>query len=208
MNAVPIVVTGGVASGKSTVTRCFEQLGVTIVDADLVAREVVAPGAPALTEIAARWGESVLAADGSLDRGAMRERVFADPAQRQELEAILHPRIRTRMRALADTAAGAYVLLAIPLFVESGDYGWVRRVLLVDVPESMQRSRLMQRDGSSARQVDGLLAAQASRAARWARADDVLINDGPLTALEAAVRRLHNRYLQWSATAATEPASA
>lgn len=198
MSATPIVVTGGVASGKSTVTRSFEKLGVEVVDADLVAREVVSPGSEALLEIAARWGSEVLAADGTLDRQAMRRIVFAEPAQRVALEAILHPRIRARMRAQADAAGGTYVLLAIPLFVESGDYDWVRRVLLVDVPEPLQRSRLMQRDGAAPAEVDAMLRAQTSRAARWARADDVLINDGPLSTVDATVARLHQRYSEWA----------
>lgn len=198
MSAKPIVVTGGVASGKSTVTRSFEALGVEIVDADLVARDVVKPGSEALLEIAARWGGDVLTADGTLDRQAMRRIVFAEPAQRLELEAILHPRIRARMREQADAARGNYVLLAVPLFVESGDYDWVRRVLLVDVPESLQRSRLMQRDGATSVEVDAMLRAQTSRAARWARAHDVLINDGPLSTVYAAVARLHQRYSEWA----------
>lgn len=193
-----VAVTGGVASGKSAATRAFEALGITVADADVAARAVVEPGQPALAEIEAVFGGGVLLADGRLDRAAMRERVFADPAAKSTLEGLLHPRIRAWLRAACEQAAGPYVVAAIPLLAEGGGrgtYPWLRRVLVVDVPTEVQISRLMQRDGSSPELAQRMVAAQASRAERLALADDVIVNDGALEALELAVGRLHGRYL-------------
>jgi dephospho-CoA kinase len=189
-----VAVTGGVAAGKSALTRRFESRGVPVVDADLVARELVQPGEPALAEIGRRFGAEVLAADGSLDRAALRARVFADPAERAALEAILHPRVREALRERALRADAPYVLLAIPLLVESGRYDWVDRVLVVDAPVELQISRVMGRDRIDRQAAERMLAAQASRAARLAVADDVVLNDGPEVDLDAAVARLDARY--------------
>jgi dephospho-CoA kinase len=189
-----VAVTGGVAAGKSALTRRFESRGVPVVDADLVARELVQPGEPALAEIGRRFGAEVLAADGSLDRAALRARVFTDPAERAALEAILHPRVREALRERALRADAPYVLLAIPLLVESGRYDWVDRVLVVDAPVELQISRVMGRDRIDRQAAERMLAAQASRAARLAVADDVVLNDGPEVDLDAAVARLDARY--------------
>ena len=196
-----IAITGGIASGKTAVTQRFEALGVRVIDADVVSRELVEPGQPALQEIAVRFGQNILQPDGHLDRRALRQMVFADPAARRDLEAILHPRVRARLRHDAETATGAYVLLAIPLLAESTHpYDWLQRVLLVDVPREVQVARVMQRDGVSPADAMRLLAAQASRAQRLALAQDIIVNDATLDALDAVVARLHARYLQLART--------
>ena len=199
--ALPIAVTGGIASGKSEVTRRFEALGVPVLDADLLSRELVEPGEPALAEIVQRFGDRMLDASGRLDRRALREVVFADPAARRDLEAILHPRVRTALRERAAATTGDYVLLAIPLLAESAEphYDWIARVLVVDVPRELQVARVMQRDRVDRRAAEATLAAQTSRENRLALAHDVIVNDGPLDALDAIVERLHMRYRQLAA---------
>lgn len=201
--ALSIAVTGGIASGKSEVTRRFEALGIAVLDADLIARELVEPGQPALAEIARRFGAGVIDAAGRLDRRALRGVVFADPAARRDLEAILHPRVHATLQARAQAAAPPYVLLAIPLLAEStpGRYAWLARVLLVDVPRAVQIRRVMQRDAVERAAAEAALAAQASREARLAIAHDVIVNDGPLAALDAIVAKLHARYLALAAGA-------
>jgi len=194
-----VAVTGGVASGKSAATRAFEDLGITVADADVAARAVVEPGQPALAEVAALFGPAFIQPDGRLDRTAMCERVFADPSAKTALEGLLHPRIRAWLRAACDQATGPYVVAAIPLLAEGGakaTYPWLGRVLVVDVPADVQIARLQQRDGSSPELARRMVAAQASRAERLAIADDVIVNDGSLAQLEAAVQRLHGRYLR------------
>lgn len=198
MKRLVVAVTGGVASGKTEVTRRFQALGVPVFDADLAAREALAPGTPGLAAVVHAFGLGVLAADGSLDRRAMRERVFADPAVRQRLEAIVHPAVRERLAAQLSDCRTPYALLAIPLLVETGGRGrWpmIDRVLAVDVPEAVQIARLSARDGIDQALAQRMLAAQATRAERLAAADDVIVNDGPLQALDAEVARLHRRYL-------------
>lgn len=194
MRAVPIVVTGGIASGKSTVTALFEALGVAVCDADIVSRSLVEPGQAAFHEIVAHWGQEILDAEGKLDRSSMRQRIFRHPEDRQTLESIIHPRVRAALRNAVERAAGPYVLLAIPLFVESGDYAWVKRVLLVDVPPELQLQRLVARDGSKPEEAARMLDAQASRAQRWIVAQDVIINDGPREQITAIVARLDRFY--------------
>jgi dephospho-CoA kinase len=255
--------TGGVASGKSEVTRRFEALGITVADADLAARDAVAIGSEGLAEVVAAFGADALAPDGSLDRPAMRRRVFADDAARLQLEAIIHPRVRTLLYATCAAARGPYAIAAIPLLAEvlpasaaplapspaaatqpppamqamSGAapaysfgpeagavadapgraphaplasatgtgrdaYPWLRRVLVVDVPVAVQRARLLARDGIDAALADRMIAAQATRAQRLAIADDVLVNDGPLDALDAHVAALDARYRALAAAAA------
>ncbi len=190
-----VALTGGIASGKSAVEQRFAARGIEIIDADQVAREVVAIGTPGLAEVADAFGPGVLAADASLDRKKMRERVFADPASRQRLEAIIHPRVRQAMMQRAGKVRGAYGLAVIPLFVESGEYGWVDRVLVVDVPRAVQLARLMARDGISRDLAESMLDAQATREQRLAVADDVIDNQGDLQALDEAVDLLHRKYL-------------
>lgn len=198
MAATLVAVTGGVASGKSAATAAFEALGIAVVDADVAAREVVAPGQPALADIVARFGAGSLQPDGQLDRAAMRRRVFADPAAKADLEALLHPRIRAWLQAACEAAPGPYAVVAIPLLAEGGGrdrYPWLDRILVVDVPQAVQTARLMARDGMDADLAARMVAAQASRGQRLAIADDVIVNDGSLEALGAVVRRLHARYL-------------
>lgn len=191
-----VALTGGVASGKSAASRRFEALGVAVYDADTAAREVVAPGTPGLEEIVIAFGREVLHA-GSLDRRAMRERVFADPDARSRLESIIHPRVRTWLRQKVAEDRGAYCMLAIPLLVENRtEYDWVDRVLLVDAPEALQVERLIRRDGVTQEHAQRMLAAQSTREQRLAIADDVIVNAGDETALDAQVAALHARYLE------------
>lgn len=195
-----VALTGGVASGKSAVARRFESHGVHVYDADVAAREVVAPREPALAEIEFVFGTGVLDADGSLDRRVMRERVFADPDARRKLEAIIHPRVRAWLRRRVGMDRGPYCMLAIPLLFENqDDYDWVDRVLVVDAPEALQIERLMRRDGVTREAAQRVLEAQSTRAQRVAIADDVILNDGGESALDARVAALHERYLELAA---------
>lgn len=186
--------TGGIASGKTAVADIFASLGIPVIDTDLIAREIVRPGAPALQEIADVFGSEVLLADGSLDRQQLRDIVFADPARRKQLEAITHPRIGTAMEAQCAAAGGPYQVVVVPLLIESGLDRRTDRVLVVDCPEELQRRRLMTRDGESETRARQLLAAQASRAERLARADDVVDNSGSLAATRQRVTELDARY--------------
>ena len=189
--------TGGVASGKSAVASKFAALGIAIIDADVAARDVVAPGQPALAEIAATFGADVLQADGQLDRATLRRHVFGDDDARRRLEGILHPRIRLALHDDARRATGPYVIVAIPLLAEGGGrtvYPWLDRILVVDVHRDVQIERVMRRDGIDAVLAERMLAAQASRQARLAIADDVVVNDGTLEALDAHVAALDRRY--------------
>lgn len=190
-----VALTGGIASGKSAVEQRFAARGIEIIDADQVAREVVAIGTPGLAEIADAFGTGVLAADGSLDRQKMRRHVFTDAASRRRLEAIIHPRVRRAMMQHAGEVRSAYGMLVIPLFVESGEYDWVDRVLVVDVPRMMQVTRLLARDGISRELAESMLDAQATREQRLAIADDVIDNSGGFESLDEAVEQLHRKYL-------------
>jgi len=193
----PLVIglTGGIASGKSTVSATFAELGAGIVDTDIVAREVVAPGSAALGEISAAFGASILANDGSLDRRRLREIVFAQPQAKQNLEAILHPRIRSEALAQVQRARGPYIVLVVPLLVENvSHYDWVDRVLVVDVASELQRRLLMARDDIGAELASAMIAAQASRAARLSIADDVIRNSGGVDDLRSQVRSADRRY--------------
>lgn len=187
--------TGGIGSGKSAVAEEFGRLGVHWVDADHAARWVVEPGRPALGLIAERFGETVLAADGSLDRAVLRDLVFRDPDQRKWLEQLLHPLIRQEVAEHLARASSPYAIMVSPLLVESGQYRQVDRVLVVDVPEALQLERAARRDQSSETQIRAILEAQAGREERLRHADDVLINDRDLAWLKSEVERLHNFYL-------------
>jgi dephospho-CoA kinase len=199
-----IGLTGGIASGKSAVAAAFSELGVPVIDTDLLAREVVEPGQPALAAVVSAFGPSVLGPDGRLDRRGMRALVFADPERRRTLEAILHPAIRALTQARVAATDAPYVVIAIPLLAEGGRQGRVDRVLVVDCPPELQRQRLLARDGETAAGADAILAAQASRAKRLAIADDVLDNSGPLAALRPAVAALHRRYLSLASDASRQ----
>lgn len=191
-----VALTGGVASGKSEVERRFAALGAHVFDADVVARALVEPGGAALDAIVLAFGPQVLDREGALDRAAMRERVFADATARARLESILHPRIREVLFERSGAIVDGYALLVIPLLVESGTYGWVDRVLVVDVAPDIQLARLMARDGIARDLAESMLATQATREARLAVADDVIDNSGVPAALEAQVASLHLRYLE------------
>lgn len=197
-----IGLTGGIASGKSTVARRFAELRVPVVDADEAARAVVAAGTPGLAAVLARFGPGVLADDGTLERRRLRDLVFADAVARGDLEAILHPLIRAEMQRREDSSAGPYLVLAIPLLIEGrlrGEPSRVDRILVVDADEAEQIARLVRRDGGSPDQARAILAAQASRAERAALADDLLPNFGSEAQLRLAVDRLHERYLELAA---------
>lgn len=197
MSSYIIGLTGGIAAGKSELSRRFEALGITVADADVAARDVVAPGSEGLARITAHFGPDILLADGQLDRAALRERIFASAQERQALEAITHPAIRQRLRATCEQATGPYAMAAIPLLAEAGgrqQYPWLDRVLVVDVPVAVQHARLLQRDGITAELADRMIAAQASREQRLALADDVVVNDGQPEHLQAKVEQLDRLY--------------
>lgn len=191
-----IGLTGGIASGKSTVAQRFSELGVPVIDADEAARVVVAPGTAGLAEVLKRFGHGVAAENGELDRRALRELIFREPGSRRDLEAILHPLIRAEMEQSAERAVGPYLVMAIPLLVENGLSTRVDRILVVDADEVAQLQRLRARDGGTEEQARAILASQASRSARLAAADDVLANTGTVADLRRAVDQLHERYLR------------
>jgi dephospho-CoA kinase len=188
--------TGGIGSGKTAVSDGFARLGAPIIDTDVLARTLVTPGQPALEEIVAAFGPRCLNADGSLDRGYVRQRVFADPERRKRLEAILHPRIRAAVRDGLATLSAPYCIVVIPLLIETGMTDLVHRVLVVDVTETTQVQRVVARDGITGQQARDVLAAQASRRQRLAQADDVLDNSGNLADLKARIEQLHQGYLK------------
>lgn len=187
--------TGGIGSGKSAAAQHFIDLGVHTVDADHAARWVVEPDRPALAQIAAHFGSSVLQADGQLDRGALRTQIFQNPEERRWLEALLHPLIRQEIINNLAKAQSSYAILVSPLLVESGQHLLTQRVLVVDAPEQLQLERTMQRDQVNEAQVQAILKAQACREERLRHADDVLLNDRDINWLQAEVERLHRFYL-------------
>jgi dephospho-CoA kinase len=195
-----IGLTGGIASGKTTVARLFAERGVPVIDLDEVARRVVEPGEPALAEIVAAFGEGVLGMDGRLDRAALRRRVFDDAPARQQLEGMLHPRILQATVQWASATDGPYQLIVVPLLVESGLAEWLDRVLVLDCPPELQLARLVARDGGDEALARAMLAAQASRAERLAAADDVIVNDGPAERLSGAVAALDALYREIAAS--------
>jgi dephospho-CoA kinase len=197
-----VALTGGIASGKSTVARLFEALGVPIIDADAISREVMAPGTALVRNIFERFGAQLRLPDGSLDRGALRQLVFADADRRRQLEAMVQPAIRDRGEELALLAQGPYLIYVIPLLVETRGHSRFERVLVVDCPESVQLQRLLLRDGCDLTQAQAMLAAQASRQQRLAVADDVIVNDASPQALESSVASLHDKYQGLAAEAA------
>jgi dephospho-CoA kinase len=189
-----VVLTGGIAAGKSAVSQRFAALGVPVIDTDVIARQLVEPGQPALAAIVRTFGGDVLDGDGRLDRRRMRDLVFADPGRRQQLEAILHPAIGADVQRQVLALDAAYCILVIPLLAESGRYQWADRVLVVDVDEQTQIARVMARDRIGRGQAEAILAAQAGRQQRLALADDVIDNRGSPQQLDLAVAALHDRY--------------
>ena len=195
-NQLRVGLTGGIASGKSTVAVRFKELGVPVIDADESARAVVAPGTSGLASVVARFGPQVLNGNGELDRRAMRDAIFADPARRRELESILHPLIRDDMDQRIENSLGPYVVLAIPLLLEGQSKDRVDRILVVDVPEEIQLGRVKQRDGGTTAQASAIMAAQVSRESRLKAADEVLSNVGTVAELRRSVDALHEFYLR------------
>ena len=199
MTVLVVGLTGGIGSGKTAVSDRFARLGAPIVDTDLLARELVEPGQPALAEIVADFGADCVDENGRLRRDRLREQVFADPASRRRLEAILHPRIRILTRQRIAALQAAYCLVVIPLLVETGMTDLVDRVLVVDAPETAQIRRIRARDGVDEARARRILGAQAPRQRRLALADDVVDNAGDLAELDRQVAALHQRYLALAA---------
>ncbi len=194
---IVIGLTGGIGSGKSTVADLFAAQGVAVVDTDLIAHDLTGPTGAAMPEILAAFGDSVRQPNGGLDRVAMRRQVFADPQVRQRLEGILHPRIRSEAERRCRLATTPYVLLVVPLLIESGAYrDRVRRVLVVDCDEATQVARVVARSGLSPDEVRRIIATQLARAERLAAADDVIVNMAGVAALEPQVLAMHERYLR------------
>ncbi len=197
MSRFIVGLTGGIASGKSEVTKRFEGLGIAVADADIAAREVVAPGSPALAQISRRFGSAMLLADGTLDRARLREHVFGNDAERRALEAITHPAIRARVREICEAADSPYAIAAVPLLAEAGGraaYLWLDRIVVVDAAEPVRHARLLQRDSIDAALATRMIQAQASRAQRLALADDVIVNDGHPEHLQPQVEALDRLY--------------
>lgn len=193
-------VTGGIGSGKTAATDRFQALGIKVVDADLASRVVVEPGRPALQVIAGHFGPGVIADDGTLNRRALREIVFAQPEERQWLERLTHPLIAQEILHQIQSSTSPYTILASPLLLESGQWRMAQRVLVIDVPEAVQIARTAARDKTDAAGVKAIIAAQMQRQDRLAKADDLIVNDGSLAELHAAVDRLHCRYLELART--------
>ena len=204
---IPLVIglTGGIGSGKSTAAARFAALGVPVIDTDVIARELVAPGQPALARIVERFGAEMLDAGGALRREVLRARVFANAGARRDLEILLHPLIREEsLRRIARLQA-PYCIWVIPLLRETGARSDLDRILLIDCPEAVQRQRVLERDGLDVASLEGILAAQASRGQRRAIADDIILNDGTPEALRQAVDEHHAAYLALAAKARTPP---
>ncbi|AVR02847.1 dephospho-CoA kinase [Pluralibacter gergoviae] len=196
-----VALTGGIGSGKSTVANAFAASGVNVIDADIIAREVVEPGTPALGAIVEHFGPQMLLADGSLDRRRLREKIFSQPEEKHWLNALLHPQIQQETQRRMRQATSAYVLWVVPLLVENKLWTRADRVLVVDVSKETQLARTVARDGVSRQHAENILAAQATREARLAVADDVIDNNGSPDTLAGDVARLHQRYLTLAAQA-------
>jgi dephospho-CoA kinase len=190
--------TGGIGSGKTTVGDRLAALGATLVDSDAISRALTAAGGAAIPSLREAFGAAAIGADGALDRAAMRELAFADPAARARLESILHPLIRAESERARREATGPYVLMVVPLLFETGGHARVSRTLVVDVPEAVQVSRVMARSGLSEAEVRAIMAAQWPRWRRLQAADDVVCNGGDAAALGPQCERLHARYVELS----------
>ncbi|BCS50309.1 dephospho-CoA kinase [Aeromonas jandaei] len=194
-----VAITGGIGSGKTTIANQFAELGIDVVDADVIAREVVESGTPALAAIADHFGPDVMTPDGQLDRRRLREQVFSDPSAKAWLNALLHPLIRSEMQRQCAAARSPYCMLVVPLLVENKLTGLANRVLVVDVDEATQIERTCRRDGVTAEQAKAIIAAQASRSERLAAADDVIENaNGSEMAIKARILTLHETYLAFA----------
>lgn len=191
-----IGLTGGIGSGKTTVSNLFSEQGVTIVDADIAAREVVKQGCPALLEIRSHFGNDVINPDGALDRKALRQRVFDDEAERLWLETLLHPLIKQRIQEQLKQAKSDYAILSSPLLLETDQHEMTNRILVVDVPEAFQLDRASARDQNNREQIKAIIATQMDRETRCAQADDIILNDSTEEALREKVLSLHHDYLK------------
>jgi len=196
MSKLIIGLTGGIASGKTTVANLFEQYGIDIIDADIVARDVVAPGTLALAEITQYFGQTIIATDGSLDRAQLRQLIFSNGEHKTWLNNLLHPLIRQKIATDLTNASSPYCLLVAPLLIENSMQSMVDLVLVVDSAEQTQLQRTMVRDNSSEQQVKAIMAAQASRNDRLTCADDIVTNNGSLELLSQDVKKLHDKYQQ------------
>jgi len=200
MKRLVVGLTGGIGSGKSAAAEAFARLGAAVIDTDAIARELTGPGGAALAEVRRLFGPEFVDAAGAMDRERMRDLVFSDPEQRKRLEALLHPLIRAESGRRIASATSPYVLLVVPLLVESPAYReWVGRVLVVDCPEALQVARVRQRSRLSEDAVRRIIASQIQRETRLAAADDVIDNSGSIAALQQQVARLHRRYLELAA---------
>jgi len=191
-----IGLTGGIGSGKTTVSNLFSELGITVVDADIVAREVVEPGSATLKQIQAHFGCDILNSGGSLNRQALREQVFDNETERRWLEALLHPLIKKRLEQQLKVAQSEYAILSSPLLLETNQHQLVQRILVIDVPETLQLERASSRDQNSREQIKAIMAAQMDRKVRCEHADDIILNDSGTDQLKAKVLSLHYRYLE------------
>ena len=193
-----IALTGGIGSGKTQVSNHFATLGASVIDTDIISRELVEPGKPALKLIAESFGDHLIQESGQLDRNRLREMIFNDPAAREKLQNILHPAIRSEVQTRLENTDRPYVIIVIPLYVETGQFLKTDRVLVVDCPDEIQRARVLLRDNIQAEQFEKILQAQATREQRLAVADDVINNDADLDNLQKRVKELHQLYLQKS----------
>ncbi len=191
-----IGLTGGIGSGKTTVTNLFSDLGITVVDADIAAREVVEVGSEALFAIQAHFGDETINPDGSLNRQLLRQQIFENASERHWLEALLHPLIRERLKQQLQQARSDYVILSSPLLLETDQYQLVDKILVVDVSEQIQLERACARDGSNTDQIKAIMTAQMDRKTRCSRADDIILNDSTAEELKAKVLALHQHYLE------------
>jgi len=200
MSKFVVGLTGGIGSGKTTVANLFAAEGITLVDADIVAREVVAPGSKGLEAIVTHFGAEILTPEGELDRAKLRQRIFSNPEEREWLNQLLHPMIRQEMLAQVEKATSAYVIMVVPLLFENGLDRLVNRTLVVDISPELQINRTVKRDNVDASQVNSIISSQSSRSEKLARADDIIDNQGEISTLKREVLALHQRYLQLSGT--------
>ena len=200
MSKFVVGLTGGIGSGKTTVANLFAAEGITLVDADIVAREVVALGSKGLEAIVTHFGAEILTPEGELDRAKLRQRIFSHPEEREWLNQLLHPMIRQEMLAQVEKATSAYVIMVVPLLFENGLDRLVNRTLVVDISPELQINRTVKRDNVDASQVNNIISSQCSRSEKLARADDIIDNQGEISSLKREVQALHQRYLQLSGT--------
>lgn len=191
-----IGLTGGIGSGKTTVSNLFSELGIAVVDADIAARDVVKADSAALKDIQAHFGDNVINSDGTLNRQALRELVFDNETERYWLEALLHPLIKKRLEQQLKTTHSEYAILSSPLLLETDQHQLTQRILVVDVAEALQLERASSRDQNNREQIKAIMAAQMDRTTRCERADDIILNDSGTNQLKAKVLSLHQRYLE------------